>query len=321
MTTHRIIIFTKDRPDILNKTLQSIKNKNISVIVLDDSYLIENRVNNKNKIKKYSNVIYHGKDEQQKLLKKTSIEKELLEKFTHKLGSKGWNLGYARNYAIVLARSLQLKKVLFMDDDIIVESKTLIPKIFNLLDKYDFLGAKVTGMIDDSVVGYIVRELKYPSEEYFSGGFIAFNPYNVTEYFINRYNEDWIWMYLHHFKYSFHLYGSVRQLPFDNFKNAINKAKKQEVGEILVDGIKECFTRRNIIQLRKTQFWKRVLLEKQLYYKELKTLSLQSNNLNLYAILSSAATYSSKLKPQMFSLIMNEYFNERQKWIKILKSL
>src|ERR1035437_2593801 len=139
-----IIIFTKDRPAVLSKTLRSIKNLGFQVIVLDDSYFLKNRITNKKQVDKlFASGTYHGRNEQKTFFKNSTIGKKLLKQFVNQLGSKKWNLGYARNYALMLTKSLKLKKILFMDDDIIVEDKNIIPKTFKLLDKYDFVGAKV----------------------------------------------------------------------------------------------------------------------------------------------------------------------------------
>ena len=74
-----IIIFTKDRPNILFKTLNSIKNVSVPVIVLDDSYLIRNRDINKRQIKKYSFVNYHGREEQRNVFKNSGTKEKILK--------------------------------------------------------------------------------------------------------------------------------------------------------------------------------------------------------------------------------------------------
>ena len=316
-----IIIFTKDRANILIKTLDNIRGTNIPIIILDDSYFIKNRVDNKNIVKRYNGVTYHGKNEQLEFFKKAGIDQSLLARFVNRLGVKGWNLGYSRNYAIVLTKSLQLKKALFMDDDIIVEDKELHSTMFGLLDKYDFVGAKITGMLDDSVIGYIVRELNQPPEEYFSGGFIAFKPHLISEYFINLYNEDWIWLYFHQVNCRLYQYGEVKQLTYDNFKNAIKKVKSQEIGEIIVDGIREVINEPKFHALKKPSLWRKMLLEKQDYYDHLKILSLKENRRDFHRILCVAANYSGKLSPSLFSNIFNDYFRERQVWLKLLNAI
>lgn len=303
------------------KTLRRVKTEDTPIILLDDSYLIKNRKSYKTVTDRYPNVTYHGKEEQQDFFKRINLNKKLIGKFTNRLGVKQWNLGFCRNYALLLAKSLHMKKVLFMDDDIIVENRRLISEMFHLLEGYDFVGARITGMHDDSMVGYIVRELNQIPEEYFSGGFIAFKPHCVSEYFINLYNEDWIWLYFHQIKYRLHQYGEVKQLAYDNFKNANKKVKSQEIGEIIVDGIREVIDQQNFDSLKKSALWTKMLTEKQDYYKHLKNLSLKQNKTNFCRILASATNYLSKLNPGLFSDIFNDYFRERTLWQKLLKDL
>jgi hypothetical protein len=316
-----IIIFTKDRPNVLTKTLDNIRGENIPIIILDDSYFIKNRIDNKNVAKRYACVMYHGKDQQLEFFGKEGIDRSLLAKFANRLGAKGWNLGYSRNYALILAKSLRLEKTLFMDDDIIVEDEELISETFSLLDKYDFVGAKIIGMLDDSVVGYIVRELNQPPEEYLSGGFIAFKPHLISEYFLNLYNEDWIWLYFHQVNNSLYQYGEVKQLSYNNFKNARKKAKSQEIGEVIIDGIREIIPKHSLDALMKPSLWRKMLLEKRDYYEHLKILSLRENRRDFHRILCAATNYSRKLHPTLFSTIFNDYFRERQLWLKLLSTV
>ena len=320
-TLPSIIIFTKDRPNTLIETLDGIKTEDFPIIVLDDSHLIKNQLINKERLKKYPNVTDHGGREQKNLFEKTGIDKNLLQRFVNQLGTRDWNLGYVRNYAVLLAKSLKLKSVLLMDDDIIVEDKTLIASMFKLLDKYDFVGAKVIGMIDDSVVGYIVRELNCVPVEYFSGGFLSFNVHVVSEYFMNQYNEDWIWLYLHQAKCSCYQYGEVRQLEYDHFKNAIEKAKNQEFGEMLVDGVKESLDQQDFYQLKNGLFWQKLLEEKQVFYEELKVISKEQGHAHFTDVLTEVANYSARLKTDTFTALFNQYFISREEWIDILKSL
>jgi hypothetical protein len=315
-----IIIFTKDRPSTLSKTLKSLKYEKANIIVLDDSYSLISRRDNKKRSQVYPNIRYHGKAEQDILLSISKANKSQLIKFTSRLGSKQWNLGYVRNYAIILAKKLKLKKVLFLDDDIIVENSSLIRKTFDLLNHYDFAGAKIVGMIDDSVVGHIARELKLQPEEYFSGGFLAFKTSLVSEYFMNIYNEDWLWMYLHGPKYKAIRYGNAKQLFFDNFKDAIKKAKKQETGELLVDGTKKFLETGKKNNLKKLIFWKQILREKKEYYEKLKKISLYQKKKWCYKILTNVAAHSEKIKASSLNSIYISYFKQRAQWKKIINS-
>ena len=316
-----IIVFTKDRPEVLSKTLLSLKRVGCHVIVLDDSSRVRNREVNRKGIRNSQFIIYHGRAEQKDLIDILCVKNSVLSPFINKLGDKKWNLGYARNYAILLAKCLGLKKVLFMDDDITIPNPKLPAQIFEKLDKYNFVGSKVVGMLDDSVSGHIVRKLNLEPEEYYSGGFIAFRVEDVKEYFINQYNEDWIWMYLHNFSLNFHHFGEVKQQPFDPFTNGNAKVIAQEFGELMVDGVKESFIVKKIDLLSNLTFWEKIVKEKQDYYRDLSNKCLKKGFADLQSVIDSAAKYSATIKPSALFTIFNRYFEQKKLWISILSKI
>lgn len=56
-----------------------------------------------------------------------------------------------------------------MDDDIIIKDVNIIMGMTKLLDNADFVGAKISGMPDHSIVGHIMRELGMKPHEFLSG--------------------------------------------------------------------------------------------------------------------------------------------------------
>jgi glycosyltransferase involved in cell wall biosynthesis len=268
-----ITLFTKNRPEILSKTLPQLTNADLSVIVLDDSTNTETKRIVDNIAKKWNNIYYHGRPEQKELLQKFTKLVSDLDYFIKPLGTNGWTLGYVRNYAIILAKTLDFERVLFMDDDIIIKDVNIIKEMMKLLDNADFVGAKISGMPDDSVVGYIMRELGMKPYEFLSGGFLAFNLDSVSECFLNYYNEDWIWLFLHKPKVKLVKYGEVHQLPFNPFENAVERALQQEFGEILVDGVKKAIESKNNAALTDVPFWNRIVEKRSYLIKDLINLS------------------------------------------------
>lgn len=313
-----IIIFTKDRPQTLVKTLTALKSQKEAIIVLDDSYRLKNRKENARYIYNYTKATYHGKKDQSHILENIQIKN--IELFINKLGVRKWNLGNIRNYALLLTSYLGVEKVLFIDDDIIVKDKTLISKTFELLDSHQFVGAKISATPDDSIVGHIVRKLGLPPEEFLSGGFLAFKNSSVTEYFLNIYNEDWLWLYLHNTKGRLLQYGKAEQLFFNTFKDAIKKGKNQEIGEILVDGVKESLEYRKTSLLLEKKFWVKILEEKQDYFRDLLRIGMMKKENKCCKILTRVASYSSTLDPGIFASIFRSYYKTKPKWVEILHS-
>ncbi len=339
-----IIIFTKDRPSTLLESLRHLRNIKIDIIILDDSVYrqIKMYVNSHYKI---NNIFFHDKHKQRVILQ--NLRDLNIDAFVKHLSVKGWNLGFARNYAIILSKVLGYKKVIFMDDDIIVRDDDIIVNIMEKLNEVDFVGAKISGMPDNSLLGHIIRACNIEEEEFLSagfllqtinsekklrtikpyellsGGFLAFNLDAVSEYFFNYYNEDWIWLFLHGPKTKGINYGKVYQLPYDPFQNAVEKAMFQEFGEILVDGVYTALKeRRNFSQLIYKSFWKGILEKRFIDIKKLAELC-KGNEIEYITldVCKALLKYYSKAGPDIFAKVFTAYFEQRAGWLFILEKL
>lgn len=311
-----IIIFTKDRPVILSKTLLNI---DMPVIVLDDSTNSDSEKVVKNIPKNSKNIHYHGKNEQQMIVQRFASTNEL-NSFVKPLGSESWTLGYARNYAIILAKILGFERILFMDDDIIVKDFDVIFKIFDLLNNADFVGAEIKGMPDLSVVDVIMQQLGMEPYRFMSGGFLAFNLESVSEYFLNYYNEDWVWLFMHKPKAKLVKYGEVYQLPYDPFENAVEKALQQEFGEILVEGLIEIDSRNDFSSLKNNIFWQKILKNCESKLKEIKELCKSRDFEIRVNVCSTLLEYYKNLNSNSFVEVFNQYFNEKTHWLDLIRN-
>ncbi|MDH3975081.1 MAG: hypothetical protein OEV42_12445 [Deltaproteobacteria bacterium] len=309
-----IVLITKDRPDTLAKSLVKLEKTDINTVIVDDSTLPETYNFIRDKYKG-SNIVYHGKNEQDALLK--SFKDLEFKKFIKPLGTKGWNLGFVRNYALIVAKSIIHggSKILFMDDDIIIGEPDQVYQVFNQIGKFDFVGAKITGMIDDSVVGHLNRACGGECYEFLAGGFLAFDINTVTEYFLNHYNEDQIWLFLHSPETRFKSFHSVEQQEYSTFENAITKAYSQEFGEILQEGSEEAFRQKSHSLLLKENFWKEICDARVNFLNQLPKLTNRTNlehvGLNIYKNLRD---YHSKTSHVLFVNVFQRYFESRTQW-------
>jgi len=313
-------MFTKNRPEILSKTLSQLTNIDIPVIVLDDSTNNETKQIVDNIAKKGNNIYYQSKHEQQILLRKITKLGFSLDHFIKPLGTNGWTLGYVRNYAIILAKALGFEQILFMDDDIIIKDDNIVQEMMKLLSNADFVGAKISGMPDDSVVGYIMRELGMKPYEFLSGGFLAFNLNSVSEYFLNYYNEDWIWLFLHKPKAKLVKHGEAHQLPYDPFENAGEKALQQEFGEILVDGVKQVIDSENYALLSNKHFWDRIIEKRIDLIKDITNLS-KNNCVIGVSVGRFLLSYLSKIDGEKIVNIFTTYYEKKKLWNRLLCDL
>ena len=194
-----IFVFTKDRPIILEETLNQLKKITDGVFIIDDSFHESNQKDNRELLKHIPNGIYYGKNEFDESALSYDLVSYEFNSVYRQLGNKDWNLGYARNYALFLSQIHNASKVLFIDDDIVIPKEEIINNSFELLEQFNFVGASIGGMIDDSLLGYISNDLGLidNDERTLSGGFLAFNRKAIRFPFLNIYNEDWIWLFLH----------------------------------------------------------------------------------------------------------------------------
>ena len=314
-----IIIFTKDHPERLQKTLPQLFNIDLPVILLDDSVNSDTKVI----VKKFNdgqNIYYHGKIEQQRILQKLSSTDFELNSFVRTLGSNGWTLGYTRNYAIILAKVLGFERVLFMDDDIIIEDNSLVYEMFDLLNNADFVSAEIKGMPDLSVVDFIMQKVGLEPYRFMSGGFLAFNLNSVAEYFLNYYNEDWIWLFMHRPEAKLVKYGEVYQLPYDPFENAIEKALHQEFGEILVEGVKryiEIENKSNTLLLNK-DFWDEIVKMRANLIKDIMHLSQKNKSSIGVSVSKHLLSYYAHIDREKIANIFIDYYRKRKFWYRLL---
>lgn len=273
-----IFIFTKDRIKTLNKTLHAIRNVPYEKYILDDSERLQNQQRVLALCTNYPKCTYLGKLEYEKFTSSQHIDFPKFDFLLREIGCTEWNLGYARNFALLYAKYLGSDKVLFMDDDIEVRSISLIDELFNLLNQYKFVGAKICQMTDHSILEYIAIDLGIKNPIMLSGGFMAFNPETINHYFLNIYNEDWIWLHFQLKNETYFQTGCVFQSSTNPFFKYKQRILFQEFGEIAIDGLLELFNGGSYDLLTEFAFWERIVKMREEFLNELLKKAIIGNN-------------------------------------------
>lgn len=313
-----IFIFTKDRPTTLSQTLQSINSTPYPKFIIDDSTYQSNQAEVPKLSKKFRNCKYLGKKEFQEFCATHKITFPQFSFLLRELGSSEWNLGYARNFALLYSKAEHFEKVLFTDDDIQVPNLNLIPRLFQSLNKFKFAGANIEGLIDDSVLGHIATDLDLNKERMLSGGFMVFNPITINQFFLNNYNEDWIWFFLQ-LKNDKHLQtGKVFQELNDPFANYKNKIIFQEFGEIALDGIIDLYKDGSYESISHLSFWERMVQEREEY---LELLASKTSNIKYLEIINWVKHNSEKFSAKLFQNLFYKYFTDRNTFLELYQSL
>ncbi len=316
-----IFIFTKDSPKELLPTLTLIKNYKYNIFLIDDSNKVTNQIINANIAKKFNNVSYLGKKEFDLFLTESKLSLKKYSFLLKQLGDDKWNLGYARNFALLYAKSIGIETVLFMDEDINVSSRKVIADLLKQTKDYVFVGANIAGLLDNSILGHIASDLKIEQETLLSGGFVLFSLRNVKQYFLNIYNEDWIWFYLNLKNSKYLKKKNVYQMLSDPFLNYKNKIFFQEVGEIVVDAIIQVYKSDFVSPLKSERFWKQQIKERYEYLDYLLEVAQHKKRIRYIRILNMVKFYHSNIKAKMFAKLFKNYFKNHSKFIKLYNSL
>lgn len=312
-----VILFTKDRVDRLQKSIKIASNISVPVSVIDDSCLQENRIKNKYLCDENS-AHYHGIKEQSGFL--SLFNKIDLDRIVTTLGKETWSLGFNRNYAILYALSKGYEKVIFTDDDVLIPDIRSIDAIFDNLEWHNHIGVDIENMPDDSVVGHIYRAGHLLQARYVSGTFLGVDLTKpVNNFYLNIYNEDWIWLYLENRGNPVFKVGKVGQMRFDPFQNGVEKALFQEFGEICWEGVLGLDTDFETDRLKQEAYWKKVIYKRLRDIKNIDNLVMHPElSVPVENIKNALMALHAELRPSMFSNLFNEYYEGLDHWNYVL---
>lgn len=277
-----IFIFTNDNSTILKgliRNIISLKNE-INIHIIDDSSHLKEKHLNKIVAREINENAYLGSEEFELFYPQNERSKEKLMS----IGNSKWNLGTARNFAVDYSKSNDYDKVLFVDQDIININISELKKGFEILDNDKFISFILEGLTDDSIIGHLATKygLQNDTETLLSGGFFYFNPYALTNRFLNIYNEDWILQLLESDKQRVLLPYKVKHLG--DLKNIISLEELifQEIGELVIDGLLEDIDCLN----RGMDFWIKIISDRKLYIRGLREIINEYGNNYVGNILS-----------------------------------
>ena len=313
-----VTVFTKDRLDRSERTFTQWRNSPYPVFVLDDSHSETNRARNLI-IARENGLIYHGPSEQQKFLSQMGMTD--LFQFTGRLGNKTWNLGNNRNYALILTVATGHRFVILCDDDVLVDRITLLRVGRDLESGGGFVGAQITGMLDDSIVGHLYRQAgRIVEPQYTSGTFLGVDSSAVSLPFANFYNEDWIWLCIENQGHNVEQTYCVEQLYYDPFFDWKERVFFQEEGEILWEGVYEAVSKSCTNDLSSVAFWIDVIKQRRSRIKSLISLILPERTKNIAVeIQQTLLNHLDKLDSQHFSNTINTYLHSADNWRRLYR--
>jgi hypothetical protein len=161
-----------------------------------------------------------------------------------------------RNLGLLLARALDWKHVVFLDDDICIPHPEHLTDAVRLLHTFDGVGLTVTGYPDNSVVCHAHRETGGFQETFIGGGALAVNPKTYDSFFPDVYNEDWFFLLGEdtRLRPTARTSGIAIQRPYDPFAND-HRARAEEFGDTLAEGVFWLLDQGKRVQDADQDFW------------------------------------------------------------------
>jgi hypothetical protein len=147
------------------------------------------------------------------------------------------DLSVKRNLGLLLARMLGWERIFFMDDDIRDVASADLYSTVAMLGHYRSAGMRVTDFPDNSVVCHAHRETGGSQDIFVSGSVLAVSSFEVTGFFPEVYNEDWLFFYDDARSSRLGWSGqNATQLHYDPFDQP-RRAERQEFGDVLAEGL------------------------------------------------------------------------------------
>ncbi len=305
-----VVVITKNNLKKLRHTIVQYGNSSHRVVLIDDSTTDSTRKFVSSRLP--GNVIYHGAKDQTKILK--NLETVGTSIFVSPLGIHGRTLGSCRNYAVLLAALLDRKYLLMIDDDIIIEDIHLVDRSFELLRRYDIVGAHTSGMPDDSIVGHLARANGITQYDYITGQYCGVKIPAIHYPFPNVYNEDLILYALQGPGKTFARCGQVKHLDSDKFRNLGSRLRFQEQGELLLRGFAEAAPPERQRHLLTVSFWTRIMRERIVELKELSELIGDENSLLFHRVFRILRNYHHSLSAKALASFSRQYLSRVQAW-------
>jgi hypothetical protein len=141
-----------------------------------------------------------------------------------------------RNLGLAIAKIAQWERVLFLDDDIVIDSPDDVGQACGLLDTYDAVGLTNRGFPDNSVVCHAYRAVGERQECFVGAGAMTVATSRVDSFFPSVYNEDWFFLLNDARLRPVAMTGSAIQKPYDPFASP-SRARSEEFGDCLAEGL------------------------------------------------------------------------------------
>jgi hypothetical protein len=171
------------------------------------------------------------------------------------------DLSLKRNLALLLASRSGWRRIVFLDDDIVVPRETDLALAAGLVNDFPAVGLGLGGFPDNSVVCHAKRAVGKFQETFIGGGAMAVNVRTADSFFPNIYNEDWFFLAGGTRPRASAVVGEALQDPYDPF--TAPRARGEEFGDCLAEGLYALVDTDQLNRAETTRYWAEFLLARQ----------------------------------------------------------
>jgi hypothetical protein len=150
------------------------------------------------------------------------------------------DLSLKRNLGLLFGHWSGWRSILFLDDDIRQLSPRTVDRALSALQPGGAVGMPATAYPDNSVICHANRRSGGPQGVFVSGSALAVDCTEITSYFPDVYNEDWLFLAPRVAQGGVFSVGWSSQLRYDPFGNP-QRAASEEFGDVLAEGLMGLF--------------------------------------------------------------------------------
>jgi hypothetical protein len=235
------------------------------------------------------------------------------------------DIGHKRNLGFLLARMAGWRRIMFLDDDLVVEDPTDIMRAAGLLDKYESVGLSIGGYPDNSVVCHAHRIGRGHQETFVGGGALAVDVARTRSFFPDIYNEDWFFLLDNVRLRPVAVTGLAKQADYDPFANP-DRASYEEFGDVLAEGVFWLLDQHRRVKDADHRFWAWFLDQRRSFIadveRRIRARPLEPDlQRRILAALAAAQHRRQSISAEMCSEYLRAWRADRTRWRNVLVSL
>jgi hypothetical protein len=230
-----------------------------------------------------------------------------------------------RNLGLLLARSQGWRRVLFLDDDILVPSAHDVGRAACMLDDFEVVGLRLGGFPDNSVVCHANRQMGRRQDTFVGAGALLVNIDAVTSFFPSIYNEDWLFLLdqrgLRRLMATRRV--TANQQPYDPFADP-ERASQEEFGDVLAEGIFALLDVHRPIADATESYWRLFIQDRRNLILDLQRHALRrpesDRRRHMLASLEAAVNSLNKITPEFCVVYLRAWHDDLNRWQERLRA-